>query len=214
MRPIAVSVLLNLALMTSANAGDDISIVWRELFERCRVAVETGKEFDATGLRDLGRSVRAVPPLTAPGLPKPLMRGYQMAEQRWGIPGDRFVVVEAEYPPHRGKSRRSCDVELAPAAEPISTAEENLLKATFLAERDELLRGGHHEHWGPEPIFSTNLGIRLVRRNPHGCRVVSGLYIETRPGRGRQFFRTLSGEQAGDCGGAPRLLHSQKPKSD
>lgn len=57
LRPTAVSILLNLALMTSANAGDDVSIIWRELFERCRVAVETGKEFDATGLHDLGRSV-------------------------------------------------------------------------------------------------------------------------------------------------------------
>ena len=205
MRRITLSVLLNLALIASVNAGEDISSVWRDLFTRCRVAVEAGKDFDAMGLRDLGRSVRVVAPLTVAGLTKPIMPGFDMAEQRWGIPGDRFVVVETEYPPRDGKTRRSCNLELAPEAKPISADEENLLRTAFLAERDKLLDTGRYEHWNPDPIFSTNLGIRLAGNNVNGCRVVSLLAIDTQSNF-PSFLQTGAGEQDGACGGAPRLI--------
>jgi hypothetical protein len=130
-----------------------------------------------------------------------------MAEQHWGVPGGRFVVIEAEFPPQRGRVRRLCDMRLAPAAKPLLAVEEDLLKAAFLAERDELLRAGRYEHWNPDPIFSTNLGMRLVGNNPNGCRVVSSLQIDTRSDL-PSFFSTGSGEQDGACGGAPRLVHS------
>ncbi|MGR8924340.1 hypothetical protein [Rhizobium leguminosarum] len=198
MRHITLSVLLNLALIASANAGENISGVWRDLFTRCRVAVETGKDFDATGLR-------AAPPTMA-GSTKAIMPGYDVAEQRWGIPADRFVVVETEYPPHGGKTRRSCNLELAPQAKPISADEESLLRAAFLAERDKLLDTGRYEHWNPDPIFSTNLGIRLAGNNVNGCRVVSLLFIDTQSNF-PSFLQTGSGEQDGTCGGAPRLIH-------
>ncbi|PCD65377.1 hypothetical protein [Rhizobium phaseoli] len=206
MRRITLSILLNLTLITSAGANEDLSGVWRDLFTRCRIAVETGKDFDATGLRDLGRSVRTVPPITAPGVPFPLLHGYKMAEQRWEVPGSRFVVVEAEYPPDGGKSRRSCKLELAQGAEPISTEEEKLLRATFFVERDDLLSTGRHEYWNPDPLFSTNLGIRLAGNNPYGCRVVSFLDIDTRS-HSQSFFQTGSAEQDAACGAAPRFTH-------
>jgi hypothetical protein len=135
LRHITLSALLNLALITGACASEDLSDVWRDLFTRCRIAVETGKDFDATGLRDLGRDVRTVAPVTAPGVPFPLISGYEVAEQRWEVPGSRFLVVEAEHPSNRGKSKRSCEIKLAQRAEPISTDEEKLLRATFLVER-------------------------------------------------------------------------------
>ncbi|ASR06145.1 hypothetical protein CHY08_02855 [Rhizobium leguminosarum bv. viciae] len=206
MRRITLSVLLNLALIACANAGEDISGVWRDLFTRCRVAVETGKDFDAMGLRDLGQSLRIAAPPTMAGSTKAIMPGYDMAEQRWGIPGDRFVVVETEYPPHGGKTRRSCNLELAPKAKPISADEESLLRAAFLAERDKLLDTGRYEHWNPDPIFSTNLGIRLAGNNVNGCRVVSLLFIDTQSNF-PSFLQTGSGEQDGACGGAPRRAH-------
>ncbi|WP_312038595.1 hypothetical protein [Rhizobium croatiense] len=164
MRRITLSILLNFALITSARASEDLSGVWRDLFTRCRIAVETGKDFDATGLRDLGRDVRTVAPVTVPGVPFPLLHGYKMAEQRWEVPGARFVVVETEYPPDHGKSRRSCELELAQEAKPISADEENHLRTAFLAERDELLGTGRYERWNPDPIFSTNLGVRLAEK--------------------------------------------------
>ncbi|MGO7660747.1 hypothetical protein ACC679_38835, partial [Rhizobium ruizarguesonis] len=77
-------------------------------------------------------------------------------------------------------SKRSCEIKLAQRAEPISTDEEELMRATFLVERDELLSTGGYEYWNPDPIFSTNLGIRLAGNKPHACRVVSFLDIETR----------------------------------
>ncbi|MGO7384986.1 hypothetical protein ACCT20_17120 [Rhizobium ruizarguesonis] len=204
MRHITLSALLNLALITGAGASEDLSSVWRDLFTRCRIAVETGKDFDATGLRDLGRDVRTVAPVTAPGVPFPLISGYEVAEQRWEVPGSRFVVVEAEHPSNRGKSKRSCEIKLAHRAEPISTDEEELLRATFLVERDELLSTGGYEYWNPDPLFSTNLGIRLAGNNPHGCRVVFFLDIETRS-HSQSFFMTSSAEQDTACGAAPRF---------
>ncbi|NKK64385.1 hypothetical protein GFL88_12735 [Rhizobium leguminosarum bv. viciae] len=205
MRRITLSVLLNLALITSAGASEDLSSVWRNLFTRCRIAVETGKDFDATGLRDLGRNVKTVAPVTDPRVPFPLLLGYQVTEQRWEVPESRFVVVDAEYPPQDGKSRRSCNLEIVQGAKPISTAEEKHLRATFFAERDELLSTGRYERWNPDAIFSTNLGVRLAGNNPHGCRVVSYLGIETQ--RAPPFLVTVSAEQDGECGAAPRFAH-------
>ncbi|MBA5804331.1 hypothetical protein [Rhizobium changzhiense] len=203
MRRITLSVLLNLVLITSASASEDLSSVWRDLFTRCRIAVETGKDFDATGLRNLGRDVKTVAPVTDPRVPFPLLPGYQVTEQRWEVPESRFVVVEAEFPPHDGKARRSCKLEIIQGAKPISTAEEKHLRATFFAERDELLSTGRYERWNPDPIFSTNLGVRLAGNNPHGCRVVSYLNIETQ--RAPSFLVTGSAEQNGACGATPRF---------
>lgn len=206
MRRITLSILLNLALMTGAGAGEDLSGVWRDLFTRCRVAVETGKDFDAKGLRDLGRDVRTIAPVTAPGVPFPLLHGYKMPEQRWEVPGARFIVVETEYPPDHGKSRRSCELELAQGAKPISADEENQLRTAFLAERDELLGTGRYEWWNPDPGFSTNLGVRLAGTNPHGCRVVSLMQIEARS-QSSSFLATGTAEQDAVCGSAPRFTH-------
>ncbi|MBY5550355.1 hypothetical protein [Rhizobium leguminosarum] len=205
MRHITLSALLNLALITGASASEDLSDVWRDLFTRCRLAVESGKDFDATGLRDLGRDVKTVAPVTDPRVPFPLLLGYQVTKQRWEVPESRFVVVEAEYPPQDGKSRRSCKLEIVQGAKPISTAEEKHLRATFFAERDELLSTGRYERWNPDAIFSTNLGVRLAGHNPHGCRVVSYLDIETQ--RAPSFLVTGSAEQDGACGSAPRFAH-------
>ncbi|MBX5228550.1 hypothetical protein HJC06_19395 [Rhizobium sp. NLR9b] len=207
MRRITLFVLLNLSLITSAGASEDLSGVWRDLFTRCRIAVETGKEFDAKGLRDLGRDMRTVAPKTAPGVPFPFLPGYQVTEQHWEVPGARFVIVEAEYAPVRGKSRRSCKIELGPRAESISAAEEARLTAAFVAERDRLFSTGYYEQWNPDPVFSTNLGVRLAGDNPHGCRVVSYLDIETQ--HAPSFLMTGSAEQDGTCGAAPRFAHPQ-----
>ncbi|MBB4572938.1 hypothetical protein [Rhizobium lentis] len=206
MRRITLSILLNFVLITNAGASDDLSGVWRDLFTRCRTAVETGKDFDATGLRDLGRDVRTVAPVTASGVPFPLLPGYKMAEQRWEVPRARFVVVETEYPPDHGKSRRSCKLELAQGAKPISVDEENHLRTAFLAERDQLHGTGRYERWNPDPIFSTNLGVRLAEKNPSGCRVVSTMQIETRS-QSLSFFATGTAEQDAACGAAPRFAH-------
>ncbi|EJB02517.1 hypothetical protein Rleg9DRAFT_1319 [Rhizobium leguminosarum bv. trifolii WSM597] len=201
-----MAILLNLALITGANASEELSAVWRDLFTRCRIAVETGKDFDATGLRDLGHDVRMVPPVTAPGVPFPLLPGHKVVEQRWEVPGSRFAVVEAEHASNRGESKRSCEIRLAQAAEPISADEEKLLRATFFVERDELLKTGRYEYWNPDPLFSTNLGIRLAGRNPNGCRVVSFLDIETRS-HSESFFWTNSAEQDTVCRPTPRLVN-------
>lgn len=206
MRRLVLSGFLNLLLVTRASASEDISSVWRDLFTRCRVTIETGKVFDATGLRDLGRSVRATQPVTVPGLPNPLIPGYQMTERRWKTHETRFIVTEAEFPPNGGKVRRSCDVELNRQARPISPAEEEALRAAFSAERTSLLNTGLHKSWDPDPIFSTNLGIRLAGHNPRNCPVVSYLMIETRP-HSQPFFKSGAGEQANDCGGEPLIPH-------
>lgn len=135
LRRIVLSVFLDLLLVTYASASEDNSSVWRDLIKRCRVTIETGKVVDATGLRDLGRNVRATQPVTVPGLPNSLIPEYQMTERRWKTHETRFIVTEAEFPPNDGKVRRLCDAELNRQARPIFPAEEEALGAAFMAER-------------------------------------------------------------------------------
>lgn len=207
MRRILLAILLNLSLITCAAADEDIASVWHGLFSRCRVSVETDQGFDATGLRDLGRDVVTTQQVTVQGLPYPVHPSYKFAVQRWETDGKRFVVVERENPPDKhGKVTRTCDIEIGSKVRSISPAEEKALKAAFMAERKNLFNTGRYEHWDPDAIFSTNLGIRLAGKNPRNCRVVSYLMIETRPDA-MPFLRLGTGEQAYDCGGEPRLSH-------
>ncbi|MGO7515580.1 hypothetical protein ACC672_37810, partial [Rhizobium ruizarguesonis] len=66
------------------------------------------------------------------------------------------------------------------------------------------LSTGGYEYWHPDPLFSTNLGIRLAWNNPHGCRVVSFLDIEKRS-HSQSFFMTSSAEPDTACGAAHRF---------
>ena len=191
MRAICI-VMIALAVCPSSEAwANDKNVdTWRHLWTRCRIAIERGESLDVRGLSDLGASVRRVAPLTAEGLSQPLMRGYEVHERSWQLPGSSYIVVEEGYP----QQRRSCAVRLAPNVPATTPDEEANFVVAFLQERRLLVTEETHEERDPAPIFSTNLGVGPLARSENGCSIISGLQIETRPGR-EPFFSSFSGEQ-------------------
>lgn len=175
-----------------AQASDKDIETWLRLSERCRVAIEQGERLDTQGLDDLGPSIRRVPPVTIEGLAEPARRGHEVRQHSWQQTGSSFVVVEEEYP----GGRRSCVIRLAPDVPAVTAVEEADFVSAFLHKRQALIATGTHEERNPDPILSTNLGLGPIARSASGCRIISGLQIETRPGR-EPFFNSFSAEQAG-----------------
>ncbi|WP_319520181.1 hypothetical protein [uncultured Martelella sp.] len=177
---------------SETRAGGKNVETWRELWTRCRLAVEQSESLNVQGLHDLGQSTRRIPPLIVKGYAYPLIPGYEIFLHKWQQPGSSFVVVVEEYP----GSRLSCAVQLASAASAITPNEEALFASAFLQERQTLVAAGTHEEKELDPIFSTNLGMGPIGRNENGCSVVSGLQIETGAGLD-SFFSSFSAERSG-----------------
>lgn len=184
--------MIAICLASEARAGELDVEAWRQLWTRCRIAIEQGERLNTQGLTDLGPSIMRVAPITVEGLDAPLMPGYEVHEQSWQRPNSSFVLVEGEY----HDKRRRCDVRLAPDVPPVTSVEEAGFVSAFKEERQLLRAAGTHEERNPDPIYSTNLGFGPLARSDNGCRVISGLQIETRPGR-QPFFVSFSGEQDG-----------------
>lgn len=181
-----------ICLASEAWAGELEVETWRQLWTRCRIAIEQGERLNTQGLTDLGPSIARVAPLAVEGLDAPLMPGYAMHEHSWQLPGSSFVLVEGEY----DDKRRKCDVRFVPDVPPVTSVEEADFVSAFKEERHLLIAAGTHGERDPDPIFSTNLGVGPIARNDNGCRVIAGLQIETRPGK-QPFFASSSGEQDG-----------------
>jgi hypothetical protein len=185
--------LVALAVWPSEARASDKSVeTWQQLWTRCRIAVEQSERVNVEGLNDLGTAIRRVAPIIAEGLAEPVMAGYELHEHRWQQPNSSFVLVEED---NQG-SRRFCAVRLAPDAPAVTSVEEARFSSAFLQARQSLVAAGTHEERNPDPIFSTNLGVGAIARDDNGCRVISTLQIETRPGT-EPFFTSFSGEQAG-----------------
>jgi hypothetical protein len=196
-----------LGLSGGASADERLVQDWRDLWTRCRVAIENVQPLDTTGLTDLGFSIQHQPALHPEGWPEPIMPAYDYPEHKWRLAGSRFFVREREWPPIDGKVRRGCDIHIAEDAAQITSAEETLLADAFRAERDRLLATGEYEMQDPTPpIASTALGLRPLKPNANECRVISPLFVDTRPDM-KPFFTSGTGEQAihGICGGKPML---------
>lgn len=179
-------------LSSEAQASDKDIETWLRLSERCRMAIEQGERLDTQGLDHLGPSIRRVAPLMIEGLAEPARRGHEVRQHSWQQTGSSFVVVEEEYP----GGRRSCAIRLAPDVPAVTAVEEAGFVSAFLQKRQELIAAGTHEERNPDPILSTNLGVGPIARSASGCRIISGLQIETKPGR-EPFFNSFSAEQAG-----------------
>ncbi|QYO75900.1 hypothetical protein [Devosia salina] len=183
--------MIAICLSSEARASELDVETWRQLWTRCRIAIEQGEKLNTQGLIDLGPSIMRVAPITVEGLDAPLMPGYEVLEQRWQPPGSSFVLVEGEYP----DERRSCEVRLAPNVPSVTSVEEAAFVSAFIQERRLLVASGTHEERNPDPIYSTNLGVGSLARSGSGCRIISGLHVETRPGR-EPFFNSFAAEQS------------------
>lgn len=183
--------MIAICLSSEARASELDVETWRQLWTRCRIAIEQGEKLNTQGLIDLGPSIMRVAPITVEGLDAPLMPGYEVREQSWQPPNSSFVLVEGEY----DDKRRRCDVRLGLNVPPVTSVEEADFVSAFKEERQLLVADGTHEERNPDPIFSTNLGVGPLARSDNGCSIMSGLQIETRPGR-EPVFNSFAAEQS------------------
>jgi hypothetical protein len=183
--------MIAICLSSEARASELDVETWRQLWTRCRIAIEQGEKLNTQGLIDLGPSIMRVAPITVEGLDAPLMPGYEVREQSWKPPDSSFVLVEGEY----DDKRRRCDVRLGLNVPPVTSVEEADFVSAFKEERQLLVADGTHEERNPDPLFSTNLGVGPLARSDNGCSIMSGLQIETRPGR-EPVFNSFAAEQS------------------
>lgn len=191
------------SLIPTAKAESPIAEDWLSLWTKCRVAIETGKPLETTGLVDGGFSMKYIfgKTLTEPKNKfKPEFdKVYRIKttpdsmflQQKWHKPESRFSIVIQERP---FSAHHACNLVLTDETKPITPDEEKILVAAFLAERERLIKAGKHEVRDPNEIFPTNFGVGPKKLNPNGCWVVSGLFIDTREGD-KRFFQSPNSEQ-------------------
>lgn len=199
MQTLLLTVVMTLCLTLNAAAEEPVVTEWRDLWNRCRMAIEAGQRPDVSGLDDLGFSYQLVPPVLHPELGplSPFFGGF-VQEQRWGLKDGRFVIAETELTQGHVKYIPMCKIYLADESRPITESEEVLLGDAFKADRSTLVATNRYEVWDPDPIATTNLGLRQFESTPNGFRAVSSLFIAN-GGTTEPWFSLLNGEQGGDC---------------
>jgi hypothetical protein len=165
---------------------------WFELWERCRVSVETRAPLNTTGLQPV--AIVESPTQTTPD-----------ARRILGRPGERFAIEEREYETGTGNLvSRACGVVFQDWGRPVTDGESAVLLAAFMRQRSELLADGTHEVRDPTTIHGLiSAGFGPIVLNPSGCRVIAGFFINSEAAT----FNSMVGEQAlhSRCGG-PSLL--------
>lgn len=192
----AKAIALSLSLISSASHAEPKLIgSWNDAFNICRISIETANSINSDQLIEMGESTRIVEPFILKETGQILIPGYELLERRWRLPGSVFVVVESEMDAGKKYARKSCDLEFVSTMDSISAVEEELLVSEFKDLRRSLLDGGYHELRDPDPIFPTSLGFGPKVENSRGCRVISYLMINSRPGP-EYYFSSGSAEQS------------------
>jgi hypothetical protein len=195
-----------------AQTDEALEHEWRDLFARCRVAIESGLPPDTSGLVDLGFEDRFVEAYTVniEGRDVPILPGFRRAARTWQHPDRRLVLIDGERfvgSADGAKVRRLCDVRLAEGAAKLTSSEEGAILRIFLVIRSNLIADGTHEVRDPDPIPPIiPLGVGPIKDNPNYCPVMSAVFFQD----DHQFFASISGEQDfSPCGGASLLTANQ-----
>ncbi|MBW4973412.1 conserved exported hypothetical protein [Roseovarius sp. EC-HK134] len=153
------------------------------LFERCRLSVETNSAFESEGLQRRHVAERHARD-----------RGMSSTQEAWMLPASELYVVLTKWVSQDGTTRHLCDISLADEEYTLSAVEQALLLRHFLVTQVQLIGFGTHEfdkRLSPIPPV-VNAAFLLSDRNPNGC-VVSNSFAFSPDGR---FFAAGSGEQA------------------
>jgi hypothetical protein len=202
MQTLLLAVVATLFLASVAAADEPIVTEWRDLWNRCRIAAETGQRPDVSGLDNLGFSYRLVPPTLHPDLgPFSPSFGRFVPEQRWGLRSGRFVIAETEISQGPSKFLPNCKIDLADEASPITKNEELLLAEAFRADRSRLIATNRYELRDPVAISTTTLGLRRTEPTANGCAAVSTLAIANSEST-EPFLSAFNLEFGFDCGGS------------
>lgn len=156
---------------------------FENLFERCRLSIETNSTFSSGGLE--GRDV-----------PERHARdwGTSSTQEAWTPPESELYVLLTQWTSRDGTERRLCDIRLVNDEYVLRPSEQALLLRHFLIRQVELIGAGTHEldrRLSPIPP-AINAAFLLVDRNPNGC-VVTNTFAFSPDGT---FFSAGSGEQA------------------
>lgn len=158
-----------------------------DLFERCRVSIETNAEFNSAGLE-----MRDVPERDARDW------GVDSEQKAWASPESEFYVLLTEWTSRDdGTVRHLCDIRLAEEQRVLEPSEQALLLRHFMIRQVELISNGTHEK---DSRLSTiwpivNAAFMLSDRNANGC-VVNNDFAFTPNG---DFFAAGSGEKVRPC---------------
>jgi hypothetical protein len=156
---------------------------FENLFERCRMSVETNTAFDIEGLQpaDVGeRQIREW--------------GINTAQEAWIPPGSDLYVVLTEWTARDGTTRNICDIYPADEKYPLNQDEQERLLQHFLMRQAELIGSGTHEidtGLTPLPPMINAAFLKSVR-NPNGCTVTNNIALLS----DGTYFVAGSGEQA------------------
>ncbi|MCG7519749.1 hypothetical protein [Ruegeria sp. Ofav3-42] len=156
---------------------------FENLFERCRVSVETSSVFDSRGLQ-------------RQEVPQRHERDWGMssAQEAWVSPGSEWYVLLTEWTSRDGTKRHLCNIFLNEEEYILGSVEQALLLRHFLMKQVELISAGTHENEVQlSPISPLiNAAFLLSGKNPKGCIVINSFAFSP----DGMFFSAGSGEQA------------------
>lgn len=174
----------------SPTHAQDLTSDFGNLFDRCRVSIETSKIFIGDGLQEGNVQKRHVRDW-----------GATSRQTAWMLPGSEFYVVLTEWTARDGTIRHLCDVRLIDEDRVLEKEEQGLLLRQFFVTQIQLIGAGTHKiDKSLSPIPPTiNAAFLLSEKNPNGCSVTNtlsfspdGTYFSAGPGE--QAIRTCRAE--------------------
>ncbi len=151
------------------------------LFERCRLSIETNSEFNHEGLEET----------------EVLARDEEWdgseKQQAWIRAGSELYAVLTERTSTNGTTRHVCRVKFTDASRVLDEVEQALLLRHFLIIQTKLTGQGTHELDGklsPTPP-TVNAAFLLSAKNPNGCRVTNVITLNP----DGTYFGATTGEQ-------------------
>lgn len=152
-----------------ANADQNLRDEWMDLWDRCRISVETEQPIDNTDLLLLEVNNKVDE------------NEVRYSVKQWQFETGRFIVEETMWEFELSKARK-CMVTPNPATEPLSEKDVALLVYDFMIERERLIFAGVHEYrdvLSPFPLILAGLGLKETKDN--GCGTISVIVIQAFP---------------------------------
>ncbi|NVO26698.1 hypothetical protein HJ526_04640 [Donghicola sp. C2-DW-16] len=147
----------------SADSSQGLLRDFDNLFERCRLSIETNSEFDHEGLEE------------TEVLARDETWDRSDKQQAWIRAGSELYTVLTEWTSANGTTRHVCRVKFADASRVLDEVEQALLLRRFLIIQTKLIgKGTHDVDRKLSPIPPTvNAAFLLSTKNPNGCRVTN-----------------------------------------
>jgi hypothetical protein len=156
---------------------------FNNLFERCRMHIETSSIFDTNGLAITEVEKRHV-----------RSWGTMTQQTAWSLPGFEFYVVLTEWTSRDATTRKLCGIYTKDEERLLTPTEQGLLLREFLILQRQLIIIGTHEvdiKLSPIPKI-ISAAFLLSESNPRGCTSTNTISIS--------FDGTLFSATSGDLG--------------